>query len=74
MQITEDLPDVIVINEVIPKAQCTPIDKAQLSIDLFFDLGSSSYRGIAMYVSNQIKATSPSLVSSFHESNSRSCL
>ena len=62
------------INEVIPKAQHTPIDEARLSIDGFtlflnFDptLQNLGYRGIAMYVSNQIRATNLSLGSPFHE-------
>ena len=59
-------PDIIVITEIIPKAQQTPITLARISIPeyspyLNFDpdlpnLGSSGIRGIAVFISNQIDA------------------
>ena len=60
MQIADTPPDIILITEVIPKAQINPIDEARLNIPGFnvflnFDptlhnLGSSNCRGIAIYV------------------------
>ena len=67
MQISDNPPDIILITEVIPKAQINPIEEARLNIPGFnvflnFDptlnnLGSSNCRGIAIYVSNMISAT-----------------
>jgi len=60
MQIAGDLPDIIMINEVIPKVQRTPIKQARLSrsianFTLFFNfdptlhnVSASGYHGIAI--------------------------
>ena len=60
MQIADTPPDIILITEVIPKAQINPIDEARLNIPGFnvflnFDptlhnLGSSNCCGIAIYL------------------------
>jgi len=67
MKIAYSLPDIILITEVIPKAHTNPIDEVRLSIPGFNvflnfyatlrNLGSSNFRGIAIYVSNTIVAT-----------------
>ena len=67
MHIADNPPDIILITEVIPKAQIHPIDEARLNIPGFtvflnFDptlhnLGPSNCRGIAIYVSNTFNAT-----------------
>ena len=59
MLIADDEPDVILINEVIPKKQTKPIAEAQLQIDGYncqlnfdpnsADLGTSNVRGVAIY-------------------------
>ena len=77
MKIADSPPDIILITEVIPKAQTIPIDGARLNIPGFnvflnFDptlcnLGSSSRRGIAIYVSNVIQATELSFNIQFSE-------
>ena len=77
MQIADIPPDIILITEVIPKAQINSIDEARLNIPGFnvflnFDptlhnLGSSSCRGIAIYVSNTINATELLLDTEFKE-------
>ena len=77
MQIADISPDIILITEVIPKAQINPIDEARLNIPGFnvflnFDptlhnLGSSNCCGIAIYVSNTINATELLLDTEFKE-------
>jgi len=74
MKIAYNPPDIILITEVIPKAQTNPIDQLRLNIPGFrvflnFDptLGSSNSRGIAIYVSNTIVATEVSFDSQFNE-------
>lgn len=64
MAIAGDEPDVILITEVIPKAQVGPISSALLSVAgyssyLNFDpsfsgLGASGTRGVAIYVKNTL--------------------
>ena len=81
MQIVDIPPVIILITEVIPKAEINPIDETRLNIPGFnvflnFDptlhnLGSSNYssncRGIAIYVSNTINATELLLDTEFKE-------
>ena len=77
MQIADIPPDIILITEVIPKAQINPIDEARLNIPGFnlflnFDptlhnLGSSNCCNIAIYVSNTIKAMELLLDTEFKE-------
>jgi len=77
MQIADSPPDIILITEVIPKAQTNPIDEARLNIPGFnmflnFDpslhnLGSSNCRGIAIYVANTINASELSFSNPFKE-------
>lgn len=77
MQIADNPPDIILITEVIPKAQINPIDEATLNIPGFnvflnFDptldnLGSSNCRGIAIYISDAINATELSFDTQFNE-------
>ena len=77
MKIADSSPDIILITEVIPKAQTNPIDEVRLNIPGFnvflnFDptlrnLGSSNCRGIAIYVSNTIVATEVSFDTQFNE-------
>ena len=66
MALTDDEPDVLLLTEVIPKAQVDPISPALLSIPgyslyLNFDpsaprLGASGIRGVAIYVKNMLRA------------------
>ena len=67
MLIANNEPDVIMINETIPKAQSAPIGRAYLNLDLFncytnfdpdlCDLGSSGMRGVTVYISNKLKVS-----------------
>ena len=67
MAISDSKPDIIVLTEVIPKAQRHPIDLAIISIPEYilhvnFDpnrtgLGPSGKRGIGIYTSNRLRAT-----------------
>ena len=67
MSIADDEPDVIILNEVIPKAQTLPIPNALLSVSGFslytnFDpsrtnLGSSGIRGICILVSERLHSS-----------------
>ena len=64
MRITGNEPDILLLTEVIPKAQVSPIDAALLSIPGYhmfasFDLsqerlGTSGQRGICIYVKDQL--------------------
>ena len=70
-------PDVIMLTEVIPKAQIIPISPALLAIPGYtmytnFDptscgLGASGSRGVSIYVSAKLKASEIGLIGSFHE-------
>ena len=67
MMITGEEPDVMILTEVIPKAQVLPIAPALLAIDgytLFTNfnpagshLGASGQRGIAIYVADKMHAS-----------------
>lgn len=67
MKIAGDEPDVILITEVIPKAQTAPIGEALISIPGFTlytnfdlsqpDLGSSGFRGVSIYIRTSLQAT-----------------
>ena len=67
MAISDSKPDIILLTEVIPKAQRHPIDLAIISIPEYilhvnFDpnrtgLGPSGKRGIGIYTSNRLRAT-----------------
>ena len=67
MMIADNKPDLIMLTEVIPKAQVNPIPIAILTIPeyslyLNFDpsiskLGRGGHRGIAIFVSNKLQAT-----------------
>ena len=67
MKITGEEPDVIMITEVIPKAQRTPIADVLLTIPGYttytsFDqslsgLGAIGYRGVCIYVSTNLKSS-----------------
>ena len=67
MKIAGDEPDILMITEVIPKAQSLPIASALLDIHgyslytsfdpLSSNLGSSGLRGILIYVSNRLNVT-----------------
>ena len=75
--IAEDKPDIILLTEIIPKAQALPISPCLLSLDGYvlhtnFDpgrpnLGSSGYRGISVYLSEKLQATEMTYASTFHE-------
>ena len=77
MRIADDVPDIIMLVEVIPKAQTIPIDQARLYLPGFtahfnFDpslpnLGSSGCRGIAIFISNSISAYEVQYPELFHE-------
>ena len=72
MKIADSPPDIILITEVIPKAQIDPIEEARLNIPGFnvflnfdpnlHDLGSC---GVAIYASNKINATELSFDNQF---------
>ena len=67
MAITEQKPDLILLTEVIPKAQVNPISPAVMAIPEFTmylnfepsksNLGGGGKRGIGVYVSNNFQAT-----------------
>jgi len=69
--IANNEPDVILINETIPKAQTVPIGRAYLNLDNFncytnfdpdlCDLGSSGLRGITIYVSQDLNVSEATL-------------
>ena len=75
--IAGDEPDLILLTEVIPKAQVTPISPAQLSLPGYamysnFDLshrglGASGSRGICIYVAERLKVSEVTFSSPFHE-------
>jgi len=77
MKIADSPPDIILITEVIPKAQTNPIDEARLNIPgfsvflnfdpTFCNLGSSNCRGIAIYVYITINTTELSFDIQFNE-------
>ena len=77
MSIADDKPDVIVLNEVIPKAQTLPIPNALLSVNGYslytnFDpsrsnLGSSGIRGISIMVSEKLHSSECKFQSSSFE-------
>ena len=66
MMIAGDEPDLMMITEVIPKAQKNPISDVQLKIDGYkvyknfkndeYDLGASGMRGVALYVKNDLQS------------------
>jgi hypothetical protein len=74
MMIGDGPPDIIVIMEINPKAQQTPISMARISIPnyspyLNFDpdlpnLGSSGLHGIAVFIADKIVATETTIVGS----------
>ena len=67
MKIADNEPDIIMITEVIPKAQTVPIAGALLCMPGYAlytsfdpsqpDLGSSGYRGVSIYVRTNLKAS-----------------
>ena len=75
--IANDKPDIILLTEVIPKAQAQPISTCLLALDDYalytnFDpgrqnLGASGYRGISVYVSEKLQASEVVFTSPFHE-------
>ena len=75
--IAGDEPDLILLTEVIPKAQVSPISSAQLSIPGYamysnYDpshrgLGASGSRGISIYVSERLKVSEVTFTSPFNE-------
>ena len=66
MLIADDEPDVMMITEVIPKAQKHPISDTQLNIEGYkvyknfqnvdLNLGASGMRGVAIYVKNNLRS------------------
>ena len=66
MMIAGDEPDLMMITEVIPKAQKNPISDVQLKIDGYkvyknfkndeYDLGASGMRGVALYVKSDLQS------------------
>ena len=64
--IAADKPDIILITEVIPKAQKNPIYEAQININGYekyvnfnftdTELGASGKRGVAIYVNDDLHA------------------
>jgi len=77
MCIADEPPNIILLVEVIPKAQVAPIDRVRLALPGYnayfnFDpgssnLGSSGIHGIAIYVNSSIHAYQFHDVGSFHE-------
>ena len=75
--IAGDEPDIIIITEVIPKAQANPIDAPLLEIDGYkphvnFDisktnLGASGIRGVAIYVRDDLNVNEIILSSEFKD-------
>ena len=75
--IADNKPDIILLTEVIPKAQALPISPSLLALDDYvlhtnFDpdrsnLGASGYRGISVYVSEKLQASEVAFTSLFHE-------
>ena len=71
MLICNDEPDIILLTEVIPKAQKLPISPALLHVHGFSmyanfspstpNLGSSGTRGVCIYVANHLSASEVSL-------------
>ena len=74
MQIAGNEPDIIMITEVIPKAQIMPLSPAVLEIPMYrlftnFDftqarLGESGHRGVCIYIKESISAAEVSLYAS----------
>ena len=77
MAISDSKPDIIVLTEVIPKAQRHPIDLATISIPEYTlhvnfelniaDLGTSGKRGIGIYTRDRLSATKISFENSNFE-------
>ena len=77
MDITSREPDIIVITEVIPKAQEQPITRARLKLNGYheivnfdpdsFNLGRSGKRGIIIFTKENLKAHEFMLLSSWEE-------
>ena len=66
MMIAGNEPDIMMITEVIPKAQKNPISDVLLKIDGYkvysnfkndeYDLGASGMRGVVLYVKNDLQS------------------
>ena len=74
MAISDSKPDIIVLTEVIPKAQRHPIDLATISIPEYVnfelniaDSGTSGKRGIGIYTRDRLSATKISFENSNFE-------
>ena len=76
MKIAGNEPDIIMVTEVIPKAQTVPIADALLAVLGYYlhtnfdpslsDLGASGCRGVSIYIRTNLKAAEVSFVTTSH--------
>ena len=77
LMISAENPDIILITEVIPKAQKNPIYEAQMNVSGYekyvnfnftdSDLGASGNRGVAIYVKDDLRADEVKLQTSYDD-------
>lgn len=70
LQLAQVIPDIVMINEVLPKSSSTNHSAVSYSIggyDMFSNLDSGAKRGVSIYCKKDLKATEVEIVTDFQE-------